>query len=255
MAALASDWLRHFLLLLWNRWMEFNETGQEARSQRPLPSLCFSGRSEKTRWPPWLLIGWDIFDFSSETAERNSTKLDRKQDLNVFYQVAYWADQSTKMFPLADSSKRWQIVLRCTICGPLGLLFIFIFYFFRTSDRYHDHHAWSRHRESWCFYWLMKSLTAFLVLNWSFGALVSLLIVQTLAKFQHKHTPPWRFPPAFPPINSDTIKSRDVTIIDINRLSVTKAFRFSIIDSQISLSIVFYIDNIWKLCVISLVSK
>ena len=28
-----------------------------------------------------------IFDFSSETAERNSTKLDRKQDLNVLYQV------------------------------------------------------------------------------------------------------------------------------------------------------------------------
>ena len=121
MAALASDWLRHFRLLLWNCWTEFNETWQEARSQRPLPSLCFSGRSEKqdgrpglwlaetfstsplklmngiqrnltgskisrpstkfvffgpigkTRWPPWLLIGWDIFDFSSETAERNST--------------------------------------------------------------------------------------------------------------------------------------------------------------------------------------
>ena len=45
MAALASDWLRHFWLLLWNRWTEFNETWQEARSQRPLPSLCFSGQS------------------------------------------------------------------------------------------------------------------------------------------------------------------------------------------------------------------
>ena len=66
MAALASDWLRHFLLLLWNRLMEFNETSQEARSQRPLPSLCFSGQSEKTRWPPWPLISWDIFNFSSE---------------------------------------------------------------------------------------------------------------------------------------------------------------------------------------------
>ena len=136
MAALASDWLRHFWLLLWNRWMEFNKTWQEARSQRPLPSLCFSGRSEKqdgrpglwwlrhfrlllwhrwtefnktwqearsqrplpilfffranrkkTRWQPWPLIGWDIFDFSSETAELNSTKLDRKQDLKVIYQV------------------------------------------------------------------------------------------------------------------------------------------------------------------------
>ena len=47
----------------------------------------FFGPIGKTRWPPWPLIGWDIFYFSSETAERNSTKLDRKQDLNVLYQV------------------------------------------------------------------------------------------------------------------------------------------------------------------------
>ena len=112
-----------FLLLLWNHWMEFNETWQEARSQRLLPSLYFSGRSEKrndrpglwladtfstsplkllngiqrkltgsnistsstkfvffesngkTRWPPWPLIGWDIFNFFSETTERNSMNL------------------------------------------------------------------------------------------------------------------------------------------------------------------------------------
>ena len=144
MAALASDWLRHFRLLFWNRWTEFNQTWQEARSQRPLPSLCFSGRSEKqdgrpglwfaetfstsplkplngiqrnltgskistsstkfvffgpigkTRWPPWPLIGWDIFDFSSETAQRNLTKLNRKQDLNVLYQVCVFSGRSVK---------------------------------------------------------------------------------------------------------------------------------------------------------------
>ena len=103
MAALASDWLRHFRLLLWNRWTEFNETWQEARSQRPLPSLCFLGPIGKTRWPPWPLIGWDIFDFSSETAERNSTKLDGKQDLNDLYQVCvFWADPKNKMAALAS---------------------------------------------------------------------------------------------------------------------------------------------------------
>ena len=103
MAALASDWLRHFWLLFWNRWMESNETWQEARSQHPLPSLCFSGRIGKTRWPPWPLIGWDIFDFSAETAERNSTKLDRKQDLNVLYQVCVFrADRKKKMAALAS---------------------------------------------------------------------------------------------------------------------------------------------------------
>ena len=161
MAALASDWLRHFRLLLWNRWTEFNETWQEARSQRPLPSLCFSGRSEKqyghpglwlaetfstsplkplngiernltgskistcstkfvfigpigkTRWPPWSLIGWDIFDFSSETAERNWTKLDRKQDLNILYQVCvFWADRKNKMAALAsDWLRHFRLLL------------------------------------------------------------------------------------------------------------------------------------------------
>ena len=151
MAAPASDWMRHFRFLLWNRWTEFNETWQESRSQRPLPSLCFSGRSEKedgrpglgfveifstsplkplngiqrnltgnkistsftkfvffgpikkTRWPPWPLIGWDILDFSSETAKRNSTKLDRKQDLNVLYQVCVFrADRKNKMAALTS---------------------------------------------------------------------------------------------------------------------------------------------------------
>ena len=161
MAALASDWLRHFRLLLWNCCMEFNETWQEARSQRPLPSLCFSGRSEKqdgcpglwlaetfstsplkplngiqrnltgskisttstkfvffgpigkTRWPPWPLIGWDIFDFSSETAVWNSTKLDRKQDLNVLYRVCVFrADRKNKMAALdSDWLRHFRLLL------------------------------------------------------------------------------------------------------------------------------------------------
>ena len=161
MAALASDWLRHFRLLLWNRWKEVNETWQEARSQRPLPSLCFSSRSEKqdgrpglwlaetfstsplkplkgiqrnltgskistpstnfvffrpirkTRWPPWPLIGWDIFDFSSETAERKSTKLDRKQDLNALYQFCVFrADPKNKMAVLAsDWLRHFRLLL------------------------------------------------------------------------------------------------------------------------------------------------
>ena len=171
MAALASDWLRHFRPLLWNRWTEFNKTWQEARSQHPLPSLCFSGQSEKQdgrpglwlekfstslkllngiqrnltgskismssikfvffglvgkrRWPPWPLIGWDIFDLSSQTAERPATKLDRKKDLNVLYQVpVFRADWKNKMAALANPSKKWHIVLRCKICGPLGLLLL-----------------------------------------------------------------------------------------------------------------------------------
>ena len=46
----------HFRLLLWNCWMEFNETWQEARSQHPLPSLCFSCHSEKQNGRPGLWL-------------------------------------------------------------------------------------------------------------------------------------------------------------------------------------------------------
>ena len=170
MAALASDWLRHFRLLLWNRWTELNKTWQEARSQRPLPSLCFSGRSEKQdgrpglwlaetfstsplkplnriqrnltgskistpstkfvffwpigkrRWPPWPLIGWDIFDFSSETAGRNSTKLDRKQDLKALYQVCFFSgrlekqDGHTGLWFYALIVLRWATVALWASC-------------------------------------------------------------------------------------------------------------------------------------------
>ena len=120
MIALASDWLRHFRLLLWNHWMELNETLQEARDLNFLYQVWVF---EKTRWLPQPLIGWNIFDFS-ETPKRNSTKLDRKQDLNVLYQVCVFrVDQYTKIAALVVVSKRLHIVLRCTICGPLGLLF------------------------------------------------------------------------------------------------------------------------------------
>ena len=81
MAAVASDWLRQFGLLLWNRWMEFNKTWKERRLMSST-KFVFFGLIGKIRWPPWPLIGWYIFDFFSETAERASRKLDRKQDLS-----------------------------------------------------------------------------------------------------------------------------------------------------------------------------
>ena len=96
------------------QWTEFNETWQEARSPSPLPGLCFSGWSVK-RWPPWLLIGWDIFDFFSEIAERNSTKLDRKQTLNDLYQVCVFrADRNNKMVALAYD---WLRNFRLLLCN------------------------------------------------------------------------------------------------------------------------------------------
>ena len=60
--------------------------------------FVFFGPNGNTRWPSWPLIGWDIFDFSSETAERNSTKLDRKQDLNALYQLCGFSSRSEKQY-------------------------------------------------------------------------------------------------------------------------------------------------------------
>ena len=56
---------------------------------------------------------WDIFDFFYETAEGNSTILDRKQDLNVFYQVCvFWADQENKMTtPASDWLRHFRLLL------------------------------------------------------------------------------------------------------------------------------------------------
>ena len=70
--------------------------------------VFFSGWSErekKNKMAAWPLIGWDIFDFFSETAKRISTKFYRKQDLNVLYQVCVFrADQKNNMAALASDS-------------------------------------------------------------------------------------------------------------------------------------------------------
>ena len=62
MAALASDWLRHFRLLPFNHWTEFKETYQKTIYQRPLLSLCFSGRSDNQDGRPGL---WFAETFST----------------------------------------------------------------------------------------------------------------------------------------------------------------------------------------------
>ena len=75
--------------------------------------MCFLGPIGKT--PPWRLVGWDIFNFSSETAEHNSMKLDRKQDLNVLYQVCVFeADRKSKVAALASDWLRhyWLQLLK-----------------------------------------------------------------------------------------------------------------------------------------------
>ena len=77
--------------------------------------FVLNGPIRKTRWPPQPLICWDIFDFSSETIEWNSTKLDRKQDLNslLVYQNcvsrAKWRNKMTA--PASDLLSHFRILL------------------------------------------------------------------------------------------------------------------------------------------------
>ena len=58
-------------------------------------------------------LTFHIFDFSSETTERNSTKLYRKVDLNVLYQVCVFrADRKNKMAALAsDWLRHFRLLL------------------------------------------------------------------------------------------------------------------------------------------------
>ena len=64
----------------------------------------------KTRWPPRPLIGWDIFYSSSETPRHNLTKLDRKEDFKVHYQVCvFLTDRGKKM---ATPTSDWLIHYR-----------------------------------------------------------------------------------------------------------------------------------------------
>ena len=86
---------------------EVIKSWQEARSKMSSTKCVFFLPIGKTKWRPQPLIGWEIFDFFTKTAERNSTQLDRKQNLNILYQVCVsGADQKNKMAALASDCLR-----------------------------------------------------------------------------------------------------------------------------------------------------
>ena len=123
MAVLASDWLRHFRLLLWNRWTEFSKTWQGASSQCLLPRLCFSGKSGKNKIAALASDWLRHFRLLLWNCERNSTKLDRKQDLNVLYQVCVLrAEKWIKIATLANPSKKVAHCTQVHVMGPFGSL-------------------------------------------------------------------------------------------------------------------------------------
>ena len=120
MAALASDWLSHFRLLLklLNASLR-NLTGSKYwKFSTKYQYVCFSCRLEDK--DGCLLIYWDSFDFSSATA-RNFTKLYRSQVLNILYKVSFggpsvikhglpglWLVETCALFPQQSVNGIWQ---------------------------------------------------------------------------------------------------------------------------------------------------
>ena len=90
--------MSHWYRKLWGHWpinpfvlpnhCEWNSTNLDRKQDlNVLYQVCVFQADRKNKMAAWPLIGWDIFDFFSETAEWNSTKLDRNQDWNALYQV------------------------------------------------------------------------------------------------------------------------------------------------------------------------
>ena len=93
MAALASDWLKHYSTSSPQLLNGFWGNLMEAIPQSPLSILCFSCNSE-------IELAETFFDFFSPTAEWVLMKLDRKQVLNALYQVC--------VFLVPIRNPRWQ---------------------------------------------------------------------------------------------------------------------------------------------------
>ena len=90
----------------------------ESKISTSSTQLCF-GPIRKTRWPPWPPIGRDIFDFSSESAERNSTKLDKKQDLKCPLPSLYLLGQSVNNWLIPEKGDTLYLGAQYGPFGPL----------------------------------------------------------------------------------------------------------------------------------------
>ena len=113
MAALVSNWLRHFRLLILYNGICRNFT-QAARSQRPLHFFLFSARSENQDDRPSLWFADAFLTSSLKTTEQNSGKHEMKPDLNVLYHVCVlWAYPKSKMSALASDWLRRFELLPC----------------------------------------------------------------------------------------------------------------------------------------------
>ena len=73
----------------------------ESNISTSFTKFVFFGLIGKIRWLPWSLIGWDIFDFSSETTERNSQQnlMGSKILISSTKFVFFWPIGNTRWLP------------------------------------------------------------------------------------------------------------------------------------------------------------
>ena len=110
-AALVSDKLWHFQILLCKRWTEVINTWQEASTQRPLPGLYFSGWLEKQHYRPGI---WLVDTFAAFLLQ--PTKLDWRDVLNILYRDCVFR---TNRYQHMFHSKQSYSGPRLWPCGPL----------------------------------------------------------------------------------------------------------------------------------------
>ena len=74
--------------------MDDHQTFQKCLSSCPEEVLLLFVAIGNPRWPPWTLIGWDIFDFFSRTIAWTITKLSTNVCLVVLKKCCYFSLQS-----------------------------------------------------------------------------------------------------------------------------------------------------------------
>jgi len=94
MAALASDWLTCFELLLKNDWRDLLQTCHKCSLWGPDQVLLLFKRIQNPIWPPWPLIGWHILNFFSRTAQGIYSKLATKVPYEVPTKCCYFSSRS-----------------------------------------------------------------------------------------------------------------------------------------------------------------
>ena len=101
----------HVQIVIWHLCLLYMHVFLAHLSRRLKWAIVIAHRPSSVRRPSG--VNFHIFDFSSETAERNSTKLYRKQDLNALYQVCVFrADPKNKMAALAsDWLRHFRLLL------------------------------------------------------------------------------------------------------------------------------------------------